>query len=143
VDAWTDYADCLFETNDLNTAGMAYIRVLNLKPELYKLFKDDGKIPLILNLIKQAKNEFIIPHNSAKNCPEPLNNLADVHFKSGKFEKSIMKYKKLLEINYNLANACFMLGMAYIKIIVYQSLTQLVTESNHTRSRKCIFLRKF
>jgi len=41
MDAWTDYADFLFETNDLITAEVAYARVLSLKPELYKLCNDD------------------------------------------------------------------------------------------------------
>jgi len=70
MDAWTDYADFLFETNDLITAEVAYARVLSLKSELYKLCNDNGKIPLKLNIINEAENVFIIPQNSAKNCRE-------------------------------------------------------------------------
>jgi len=74
VDAWTDYADFSFEKNDLITAEVAYVRVLSLKPELYKVHNEDRKILLKLKVIKGALSHFIIAYNSAKECPETLNN---------------------------------------------------------------------
>jgi len=52
VDEWTDYAYFLFHTNDLITAEVAYVRVLSLKPKLYKVRNEHGKLLLKLNKIK-------------------------------------------------------------------------------------------
>ncbi|KAL4084311.1 hypothetical protein QTP88_028136 [Uroleucon formosanum] len=121
ANTWTDFADFLFETNDLYSAELAYVRVLSLNPELNKVRNKYGKLLLKLNKIKEAKDQFKIAHNYASECSEILNNLADVYYKSGKFEKAIAKYKKVLEINPNLINACFCLGMAYLKVTEYQN----------------------
>jgi len=58
VDARTDYADFSSEINDLITAEVAYVRVLSLKLELYKVCNEDGKLKL--NIVKEANNQFII-----------------------------------------------------------------------------------
>ncbi|XP_016660954.1 UDP-N-acetylglucosamine--peptide N-acetylglucosaminyltransferase 110 kDa subunit-like [Acyrthosiphon pisum] len=121
VDAWTNYADFLFETNDLVTADFAYVRVLSIEPKLYKVRNKYGKLLLKLNKIKDAKEQFKIAHNCAIECPETLNNLAYVYYKSGKFEKAISKYKQVLEINPDLMNAHFYLGMTHLKISEYQN----------------------
>ncbi|XP_001952129.2 UDP-N-acetylglucosamine--peptide N-acetylglucosaminyltransferase 110 kDa subunit [Acyrthosiphon pisum] len=121
VDAWTDYADFLFKTNDLITAELAYERVLSLKPELYKVHNKYGKLLLKLNRIKEAKKHFKIANNCATECPDTLKNLADVYYLIGKFEKAISKYKKALEINPDLINAYFYLGMAHLKVTEFQN----------------------
>ncbi|XP_060858426.1 UDP-N-acetylglucosamine--peptide N-acetylglucosaminyltransferase-like [Metopolophium dirhodum] len=122
VDAWIAYANFLLKTNDLVLADFAYSRILSLQPESYKVRNEYGKLLLKLNKIKEAKNQFKIANIHAKeSCTETLNNLADVYYKSGKFGKSILKYKQLLEINPDQKNAYFQLGMAYIKVTEYQN----------------------
>jgi len=142
LDAWRNYADFLLETNDLVTADFAYYRVLCLQPELYEVRNEYGKLLLKLNKIKEAKNQFKIAHNNVKECPEFLNNLADVYYKSGKFEKSIFKYKQLLEINPDLANACYMLGMAHLKVTEYQNASNAFKKAIALEPKNVSFLRK-
>jgi len=142
VDAWTNYAYILIETNYLVAAIFAYCRVLNLQQGLYKVRSEYGKLLLRLNNIKEAKKQFKIAHDTAKECPEILNNLADVYYKSGKFGKSILKYKQLLEINPDRANACFYLGMAYIKVTEYQNASNSFKKAIALEPENVSFLRK-
>ncbi|XP_060858249.1 uncharacterized protein LOC132935663 isoform X2 [Metopolophium dirhodum] len=142
VDAWSDYADFLFETNDLITAEFAYLRILHIQPEFYKARNQYGKLLLKLNKIKEAKNQFKIGLKNVKECPEILNNLADVYYKCGKFEKSIFKYKQLLEINPNLANVYYMLGMAHIKVEEYQNASNAFKKAIALEPENISFLRK-
>ncbi|KAL5233485.1 hypothetical protein ACI65C_000895 [Semiaphis heraclei] len=95
VDTWKNYADLLYNINDLNSAELAYGRVLSLKPELYK---------------------FKIAQNSAAERSEALNNLGDVYYMSGKFKKAIPYYQKALEINSDLNNTYISLGLAFLKV---------------------------
>jgi len=57
LDSWTDYADFLFDTNDLIIAEVAYVRVFSVHTELYKARNEYGNLLLKLNKINEAKNQ--------------------------------------------------------------------------------------
>ncbi|XP_016663712.1 RNA polymerase II-associated protein 3-like isoform X2 [Acyrthosiphon pisum] len=141
-DAWTDYGDFLFENKDFVTSKDCYFRAMCLKPELHGARNKYGKVLLKLNKIKEAKKEFKIAHKSAKECPETLNNLGDAYYKSGKFGKSILKYKQLLETNPNRTNACFQLGMAYLKLEDYHNAADAFKKVIILDPKNVLFLKK-
>jgi len=141
VEAWTNYANFLFKTNDLITADLAYVRVLSIKPELYKVRNEYGKLLLKLNRIKEAKKHFKISNNCATECPDTLNNLADVYYKCGKFEKSILRYKQVLEIDPDKSNIYFHLGKAYLKIKEYQNALNAFTQAMAQEPENVCFLK--
>ncbi|XP_003243575.1 probable UDP-N-acetylglucosamine--peptide N-acetylglucosaminyltransferase SEC [Acyrthosiphon pisum] len=121
VEAWTDYANFLSDTNELVDADACYVRALALNPTLDKVRNDHGKLLLKLNKIKEAKKEFKIAHNNAKKCPITLNYLAYAYYQCGKFRKSILRYEQILDIDPDMSNVYFYLGMSYFKIKEYQN----------------------
>jgi len=143
VEAWTTYAKFLIETNDLVFADFIYYRILSLQPESYERRNEYGKLLLKLNKIKEAKNQFKIANNYAKeSCPNTLNNLADVYYLSDKFEKSILKYKQLLEIDPDRTYAYFQLGIAYIKVTDYQNGSNAFKKAVSLEPENVLFLRR-
>jgi len=125
TDAWTDYADFLFKTDELMAAAMAYGYVLNIDSELHIVRNNYGIVLLSLNRIDEAKEQLKIAHKGAACSAVILNNLADVYFMTGKFKKAISKYKEVIGINPSVMNAYFKLGICYGKFKAYKDALEI------------------
>lgn len=103
----------------MEKAEYVYTQILKAYLDSYIIRNKYGKFLLSQKRLKNAEQQFKIGQKITPEYQETLSNLGNLYFLTDGFDKAILNYHKVLNINANQKLILFNLGKLYLKITEY------------------------